>query len=142
MVTIPGQNQNDGFLGFSLHRPGRSDVGAPLVRQRVRVSPRAHPRITPDGGERRRLKLTRQNDKGNVQRRRPKCCSPPCLSKGKMCDFLKNGEGGEYFRPVFVRECDLKTDEIRDRKTEFESQRENQAQHWWQPLVLCGSALQ
>jgi hypothetical protein len=46
--------------------------------------------------------------------------------------FLKNGEGGEYFRTVFVRECDLKTDEIRDRKTERESQRENQAQHWWQ----------
>jgi hypothetical protein len=70
--------------------------------------------------------------------------SPPQkpVQRKNVQDFLKNGEGGEYFRPVFVRECDLKTDEIRDRKTERESQRENQAQHWWQPLVLCGSALQ
>jgi hypothetical protein len=46
------------------------------------------------------------------------------VQRKNVQDFLKNG-GGKYFRPVFVRECDLKTDEIRDRKTERISERES-----------------
>jgi hypothetical protein len=88
-------------------------------------------------------RLRIQNRGTDVDNSRQQVEPPPKPVQRKIVqDFLKNGEGGEYFSPVFVRECDLKTDEIRDRKTERESQRENQAQRWWQPLVLCGSALQ
>jgi hypothetical protein len=42
-------------------------------------------------------------------------------------DFWKSGEGGEYFYLAFVRERNLKVDEIRDGKTKSKSRRENQA---------------
>jgi hypothetical protein len=65
-------------MGPKITGPGSSDAGA--VREtRVRASPHRSPRLTwrsLDRGERRRLKLTRQNGKGNVASTCAESCSP------------------------------------------------------------------
>jgi len=76
-------------------RVGRSEQH-PWVRHR---SPRAHPRdhpgsprltsAAPDGGERCRPMLTRQNGKGNVELTSPKFC-PPFCSQFKRCPLRQD----------------------------------------------------
>ena len=69
-------------MGPKITGPG-SDVGA-VGETWVRASPYGSPQLTwrsLNGGERRRLKLTRQNGKGNVTSTCAESCSPRLLGE-------------------------------------------------------------
>jgi hypothetical protein len=64
--------------------PEKAIASSPLDRRSITPgAPKDHPgslrltSVTPDQGERRRLKLTRQNGKGNVASPCAESCSPP-----------------------------------------------------------------